>query len=175
MIVVRFDVNDAGLRDAFLRETALNTIRNLDEAAAPRWGQMTAHQMIEHLLWAVELSNGRVHTECLVPDAELPRMKRFLYSNRPGPRDFPNPALARGLPPLRHESSADATAGFRRELERFLSAHHEPARLFTHPIFGALNHEEWHRTHYKHLHHHLEQFGLIESGYPHDLPRDRPP
>lgn len=175
MIVVRFDVNDAGLRDAFLRETALSTIRNLDETVAPRWGRMTAQQMIEHLLWAVELSNGRVHTECLVPDAQLPRMKRFLHSNRPGPRDFPNPALTRGLPPLRHANLADATAGFGRELEHFLSAHQEPARLFTHPLFGALTHEEWHRTHYKHLHHHLEQFGLIESGYPHDLPGDRPP
>jgi oxepin-CoA hydrolase/3-oxo-5,6-dehydrosuberyl-CoA semialdehyde dehydrogenase len=175
MIVVRFDVNDAGLRDAFLRETALSSIRNLDEAAAPLWGRMSAQQMIEHLLWAVELSNGRVHTECLVPDAELPRMKRFLYSNRPGPRDFPNPALAGGLPPLRHGSLADATADFRCELERFLSAHRDPDRLFTHPIFGTLNHEEWHRTHYKHLHHHLQQFGLIESASLHALPGDRPP
>ena len=102
-------------------------------------------------------------------------MKRFLYSNRPSPRDFPNPALTRGLPPLRHASLADATAGFRRELERYLSANQEPARLFVHPIFGALNHEEWHRTHYKHLHHHLEQFGLIESAYPRALPGDRLP
>jgi oxepin-CoA hydrolase/3-oxo-5,6-dehydrosuberyl-CoA semialdehyde dehydrogenase len=175
MMVVRFDVNDAGLRDTFLRETAPSTIRNLDEVAAPRWGRMTAQQMVEHLLWAVELSNGLVHTECLVPEPELPRMKRFLYSSRPIPRDFPNPALTRGLPPLRYGSLADAKAGFRRELERFLSAHHDPGRLFTHPIFGALNHEEWHRTHYKHLHHHLEQFGLIEPGYPHELPGDRPP
>jgi hypothetical protein len=63
----------------------------------------------------------------------------------------------------------------RRELERFLSARDDSARLFTHPIFGALNHEEWHRTHYKHLHHHLLQFGLIESGSPHDLPGGRLP
>jgi hypothetical protein len=32
----------------------------------------------------------------------------------------------------------------------------------TEPVFGPIGYEEWHRTHYKHMHHHLLQFGLIE-------------
>ena len=31
----------------------------------------------------------------------------------------------------------------------------------THPVFGPLNFEEWVLLHYKHVTHHLRQFGLI--------------
>jgi len=30
-----------------------------------------------------------------------------------------------------------------------------------HPVFGELNFEEWILLHYKHVTHHLKQFGLI--------------
>jgi hypothetical protein len=30
-----------------------------------------------------------------------------------------------------------------------------------HPAFGELNFDEWVLLHYKHLHHHAKQFGLI--------------
>ena len=30
-----------------------------------------------------------------------------------------------------------------------------------HPVFGELNYEEWVLLHYKHVMHHLRQFGLM--------------
>ncbi|TXH28993.1 MAG: DUF1569 domain-containing protein, partial [Cyclobacteriaceae bacterium] len=36
-----------------------------------------------------------------------------------------------------------------------------PAKKTTHPVFGALNFDEWILLHYKHVTHHSRQFGLI--------------
>jgi hypothetical protein len=91
-------------------------------------------------------------------------MRQFLYSNRPTPREFMNPALVDGLPPLRHGTLQQAKAALKHALDRFLDGSRSDEKLHVHPIFGPIGPEEWHRTHYKHTHHHLLQFGLIELG-----------
>jgi hypothetical protein len=157
-----FDVNDAALRDAFLRDAVPAALAALTANAAPHWGQMTAQQMVEHLLWAFDLSNGVATVECAVPENVLPRMKRFLRNNQTTPREFMNPLLVSGLPPLRHASLNEAKAALGQELQRFLNRS-GTGEVCMHPLFGPLDHEEWHRAHYKHIHHHLSQFGVIES------------
>ena len=156
-----FDVNDAELRERFLRQRPQTALAGLSDDSAPRWGRMTAQQMVEHLLWAVELSTGDAETECPVPESERGQMKRFLYSNHPTPHEFMNPALVSGLPPLRYASLAQATSALLAQVSRFLETPETGPR--THPVFGPIGHEEWHRAHYKHLHHHFCQFGLIEE------------
>ena len=159
----RFDVNDPELRECFLRHEVTQAVGRLEDAATPRWGGMTAQEMVEHLIWAFELSTGQARTECRVAEAELPRMKTFLYHNRPTPQGFMNPVLAAGLPPLRYENLYEATSALARELGRFIDGARYNEQVHTHPIFGPIGHEEWHRTHYKHTYHHLLQFGLIEE------------
>jgi oxepin-CoA hydrolase/3-oxo-5,6-dehydrosuberyl-CoA semialdehyde dehydrogenase len=158
-----FDVDDAGLRDRFLRNDLTNALADLDAASTPLWGSMSPQEMLEHLLWALEVSTGRATVECSLTDAEIARALRFLYSDMPSPREFMNPALADGLPPLRYEDLDEARAALVQELTTFLDMPVSEDRLLTHPVFGPLDHEQWHRAHYKHAHHHLLQFGLIES------------
>jgi len=159
----RFDINDAELRESFLRHEVVPLALGLSEASSPRWGRMRPQEMIEHLIWAFELSTGQARTECPVPAAEVPRMKKFLYDNRPTPREFMNPALAAGLPPLRYGSLREAIRALARELGCFIDGPRSSGQLYTHPIFGPIGYDEWHRTHYKHTYHHLLQFGLIEE------------
>ena len=163
MTTNRFDVNDPELRESFLRHEVRRAVDRLGEASVASWGRMGAQQMVEHLIWAFELSTGQAHTECLVPVAELPRMKTFLYSNRPAPMDFMNPALVGGLPPLRYARLTEAKGALQRALERFLDGPRSSEQLYTHPVFGPIGYDEWHRTHCKHTYHHLLQFSLIES------------
>lgn len=163
MAGTRFDVNDAELRESFLRHEVVPAVDRLGQASAPRWGRMRPQEMVEHLLWAFEVSTGQARTECPVPEAEWPRMKKFLHDNRPTPREFMNPVLAAGLPPLRYESLGEATKALAQELGRFVDGPRSSDQLHTHPIFGPIGYDEWHRTHYKHTYHHLLQFGLIEE------------
>ena len=159
----RFDVNDADLRESFLRLEVPPALDRLEPGSCARWGGMQPQEMVEHLIWALEISTGQARTECPVPEAVLPRMKKFLYDNRPTPQGFMNPALVSGLPPLRFESLSQAKVSFARELGAFLDRQPSDGTLHTHPIFGPIGYDEWHRSHYKHMHHHLLQFGLIEG------------
>lgn len=162
MTPVHFDVNDAALRDAFLRFGFLEALEPLAADQRPEWGQMSAQQMVEHLVWTFELSTGRAQVDCPVPEAERERMRAFLHGNGATPHGFMNPVLAEGLPALRHASLPDARAALRAEALRFLEqSGPEILALRTHPLFGPIAAEEWSRTHYKHCTHHLLQFGLL--------------
>ena len=158
-----FEVNDAAVRDTLFRRHMFEALQSLRADTPPLWGAMTAQQVVEHLAWAFEMSTGRAFVECRLPEEQRTRLKAFLYDNRPTPHGFANPELVDGLPPLRHPDLEAALLGLREEVDRFLDDAGAIARdaLFEHPLFGALGREEWSRTHFKHTHHHLLQFGLI--------------
>jgi DinB family protein len=165
MTTIMFDVNDPQLRQAFFRHLLPDALAALQDDSQPRWGQMTAQQMVEHLAWVFELSTGRADVDCLVPETRRERMKAFLYDNTPMRHEFMNPALAAGLPPLRHPGLAEARAALSLEVDRFLDqCRARPSATHTHPVFGPIGAEEWARSHFKHAYHHLLQFGLIEGG-----------
>jgi len=162
---IPFEVNDPDLRDRFLRRLLFDALSALRDDTQPGWGKMTAQQMAEHLIWAVEISTGKAEAECTFPEAQRERLKGFLYDNRPTPREFQNPVLAAGLPALRYTGVADATAALRHDVEVFLvQTSGAPGAARTHPVFGPIAAEEWARSHFKHCYHHLLQFGLISEG-----------
>ncbi len=166
---IPFDVDDPSLRESLLRHVLPEALAALREDAQPTWGKMTPRQMVEHLEWAFAVSTGQAAAECRTPETEHERMKRFLYSNRPTPREFMNPLLTAGLPPLRHVSLGDARTALAGEVARFIAQSTvTPGALRTHPVFGPLPLEEWARSHYKHVYHHLLQFELISEA---DAPR----
>jgi oxepin-CoA hydrolase/3-oxo-5,6-dehydrosuberyl-CoA semialdehyde dehydrogenase len=164
MTAIPFDVNDSRIRETLLRRTVVDALSKLREDTTPRWGKMTAQQMVEHLLWACELSTGRAQTDCPIPEAQREKIKAFLHDDRPTPREFANPVLAAGLPPLRYGSLLEAAAALAAETDRFFAqADTTPQVRHMHPVFGPIGIEEWARAHFKHVYHHLLQFGLIAA------------
>jgi oxepin-CoA hydrolase/3-oxo-5,6-dehydrosuberyl-CoA semialdehyde dehydrogenase len=59
----------------------LTKINNLKPETKPQWGKMTAQHMVEHLITAVQISNGKVHFNCFNPPEKLPALRRFFESN----------------------------------------------------------------------------------------------
>ena len=164
-MTIPFDVNDPKLRDAFFRDHLRDAIATLRDDAAPGWGRMTARQMVEHLSWVFAVSTGQASVECPVPETKRERYKAFLYDNTPMMHEFRNPALAAGLPPLRHAGLAEAKAALRQEVDRFLDQCRDaPQATYVHPVFGPIGMEEWGRNHFKHAYHHLLQFDLVDGG-----------
>lgn len=160
MIEVPFDVNTESNRTAFLRDGVFAALERLSEGEKPLWGRMTSHQMVEHLVWAMEVSNGFVKVECRLPPKLVERFKGFLYDDTPTSHEFMNPELKKGLPPLRFAEIQAAAATLRQQAEIFLEQGQE-VEPRVHPVFGPLNREEWSRAHFKHYYHHFLQFGLI--------------
>jgi oxepin-CoA hydrolase/3-oxo-5,6-dehydrosuberyl-CoA semialdehyde dehydrogenase len=164
MNTIRFDVNDSNLREQFFAHHLMEAVAGLQEQTPSLWGNMSPQHMIEHLFWAFQCSTGALNVPCFTPENLLERTKRFLYDSRQTPRHFRNPLLGESPPPFQFRSLADAKTALREELTRFLDQSREqPGAIHVHPIFGPLNAEEWHRSHFKHCYHHLLHFGLIDQ------------
>ncbi len=162
MINVPMTVDDAGVRKEFLGNTMHRALAELAVDARPQWGHMNAQQMVEHLLWSIRGSTGAMQFPVATPEHVLERAKRFLYHDRQTPPEFMNPLLTGGLPPLEYPDLGSAVTAVRVEMQRFLElAEKEPDVVRNHPIFGPLKPEEWERSHFKHCHHHLAQFGMV--------------
>jgi len=123
------------------------------------WGKMNAAQAMAHCAGAMEMAVG---------DTQAPRM----FVGRLLGRIVKPMVFANDKPMLRNASTMkslvirdDRDLGKERErlcklIDRFAAA--GPAGCTTHPhsFFGPLTPEEWAALEYKHLDHHLRQFGV---------------
>lgn len=142
----------------------LKQIENLHSDTKQLWGKMSAQHMVEHLILAVKMSNGKLTTGCFNPPDKLPTLKRFLMSSRPLPKEFINPFIGAGLLPLEYANLEAARSTLKKEVEDYYNYFEEnPDAIFVNPTFGILNKEEWDVFHEKHFTHHLEQFGIGNS------------
>jgi hypothetical protein len=67
-----------------LREAFVPLLQSIPATTAPRWGKMNLQQMIAHFGDAVRMSSGRLPAQRLLTPAEnLPRMRDFLFGDKP--------------------------------------------------------------------------------------------
>ena len=134
-------------------------LEKLQPTSARLWGKMTPAQMLAHCAIAMEWAAG---------DAKPPRMflGRILGPMVKGlalKEDRPMQKNAPTAPTLVVAGEPDFGAERKRlsaVVERFATA--GPSACTTHPhtFFGHLTADEWARLMYKHIDHHLKQFGV---------------
>jgi hypothetical protein len=128
-------------------------IERLTPTTAPQWGRMSVAQMLAHCAEVQEVMNGKplTGTPWYIRLAG-PLIKRAVLGRRPyrrGLRTHPQYEVAD-----EHEFAA--------ERDRLLDAIESAGQIdgpVDHPIFGHLSAEEAGWAGYKHLDHHLTQFG----------------
>lgn len=127
----------------------------------PLWGKMTAQHMVEHLIWSIQISNGKLNYNCSAPPERLPAMKRFLLSEKPLPKLFINPVIGADLVELKYSKIEEAKKKLKEEISDYYNFFKQnPDSKPIHMIFGELNKAEWDVLHRKHFTLHLSQFGL---------------
>ena len=137
-------------------------LEKLNTGKKPLWGKMTPQHMVEHLILAVKMGNGKLEVECFNPPEKLPVLKRFLMSDKPMPKLFINPLIGEGLLPLKYSSLEEAKMELKAEIEDYQKYFEEnPDSVLVNATFGSLNKAEWDAFHQKHFTHHLSQFGLL--------------
>jgi hypothetical protein len=145
-----------------LTNNYLMLLNKLDPQLKPLWGKMTPQHMVEHLILAVQMSNGKLKLECFNPPEKIPALKRFLMSNRPMPKGFVNPVIGPDNLPLNYSSLDESKKKLEEEIEDYYRFFEEnPDVRPVNVTFGELNKEEWDVFHKKHFTHHLSQFGLL--------------
>jgi hypothetical protein len=149
------------VKNLFDRATAKEIevrLARLGPGNARQWGTMTAAQALAHCSGVLEMALG---------DRRLPRVfvgrifgpvfKRLtIGSDAPIRRNSPT------LPQVVVSDRRDLDTERERLLtliERFVSGGPALCTTHPHPFFGPLTPEEWGAFEYKHLDHHLRQFG----------------
>jgi hypothetical protein len=127
-----------------------------DRAGA--WGRMTAPQMVCHLAESLKMALGELPVASKKMPIRYPPLKQFIIYLAPFPKNAPTAPelLAR---------SAGSWAGDVADLQALVdrvSARGADAlaQWPDHPAFGRLSRRAWGVLVYRHMDHHLRQFGV---------------
>jgi len=142
------------------RAELLRRLRTLTPQAARRWGRMTPHQMVCHLSDAWRISLGeRASTPAGNVATRTVAKWLVLYTAMPIPKGVTT------SPELDQEGGGTSPSEFAADVETLASLIERSAQPNTpepnpHPAFGQLTRSQWARFNYRHMNHHLRQFGV---------------
>lgn len=143
------------LRDETARASLIQRLQGLTPATKPKWGKLDASRMLCHLNDALAMALGEVSVEPLNRKAfhHFPLKHLILYV-------LPFPKSAPTAPELLSTAPQEFDADRRRTAELIDKLAATPnAKGPDHPFFGPLRNEEWNALQWKHIDHHLRQFG----------------
>lgn len=151
-------------------------IENLSEDASPEWGQMTVAQMLHHCNLALKNALGQKKFDLSLSQRLLSFpfqlfFKRIYYNNKPFakmeaiPKDqkFSIRRNIRENNPFKVTSQKNFQSE-KQELLRLVDLFHYEGYVMSkdarHPLWGKFKPKQWAIGQYKHLNHHLTQFGV---------------
>lgn len=141
---------------ASVKQEIIERINKLTPATQHQWGKMDVAQMLAHVQIPIGVAFGtNVVKGNWLMKLILPLFKKALYDDRP---------WKQGLPTDKTFIMTGQSKDFEKEKKSLL----EMINRFTennminekHPVFGKLTKEQWSKATWKHLDHHLKQFGV---------------
>jgi hypothetical protein len=146
------------LADPNVRAACRARIQRLDPNASPKWGRMTARQMVCHLNDSFRVSMGEKYAS---PATGLLQRTLLKWVALRAPLRWPRGVETRpeieqgrgGRPPAEWEPD-------RAELLGLVDAFARRQSFGVHPMFGKMSERDWLICGYRHLDHHLRQFGV---------------
>ncbi len=136
-------------------QRCLARIGKLTSQTQPQWGSMSAAQMLAHCAEIQEVTNGKALQNTPFMVKLFKGMIRNMVVN-----EKPYPKNTRTHPQYKQTVEQDFETEKGRllgALAKFIEEEGTPGR---HPLFGAMSVEEKGWSMYKHLDHHLSQFGV---------------
>lgn len=146
------------LFDQSTREEILHRLHMLQPETKGQWGKMNVGQMLAHCQEAFKVP---------LSPTPLPRMfigrllgwmmKSKLYNDSPWKKNLPT------APNFIIRDERDFSREMKQLTEminRFFDAGPQGISPYPHPFFGRFTPEQWGQSMYKHMDHHLTQFGV---------------
>lgn len=139
-------------------ENILNRLDKLTPETQPTWGKMDIAQMLAHCQGPLKVALGKM--EIKKPNVLMIMVfklfKKSLYSDKPWQKGLPTSAEFKVVDTKDFETEKKAL------LEWIAAFHAEKNKTDwpPHPFCGHFTPEQWGKMQYKHLDHHLTQFGV---------------
>jgi hypothetical protein len=129
---------------------------HLQVDAPARWGKFTAPQMLIHIVDALRMANGEIETRPKNLPIRFTPIKQLVVYWLPFPKGAPTaPELLNQEP----GDWAENLAKLRTQIDSFGSRDPKAAWPI-HPAFGKMTPKAWGVLGYRHIDHHLKQFGV---------------
>jgi hypothetical protein len=156
-----YDIGAPIMKNLFEKDTAqeiIARVQQLQPGSQRQWGRMDVAQMLAHCANTMDMASGRLNIPRVFIGRILgPLVKPIFTNEKPFAKNSPTDKKLRII---------DAR-DFAREQERLIEGvrqFHEGGEAkctrHPHPFFGPMNPPDWARGTYKHLDHHLRQFGV---------------
>ncbi|HYD91420.1 MAG TPA: DUF1569 domain-containing protein [Flavobacterium sp.] len=139
-------------------QNIVDRINQLTPITLSQWGKMTVSQMLEHCQQPIKVSFGTLELK--------PNLISFLFGKSAKRQMLTQPRFKKSLPTVKefkiiHEPNFEEA---RKQLIEMVSKYadegHSAIKVSKHPFFGNMTMEEWDILQWKHLDHHLKQFGV---------------
>ena len=139
------------------RQSILERLGALSPGAARQWGKMDAAQMLAHCSVALEAGTGdKPRTHQLIGKIFGPFVRKGLLGEKPFSRNSPTDPTFVVTDARDFAAEKDRLT---RIVQRFCERGPEEAGKNVHSFLGRMSGDEWGRLMYKHIDHHLKQFG----------------
>jgi hypothetical protein len=149
------------MKNLFERETVDEVIVRIDKlqpATQRQWGKMDVAQMLAHCSAALDMASGGINPPRVLIGRLIGSLVKPIYTNeKPLSRNSPTDKkllVSEQRDFLREQEQ------LRLKVRQFCEGGEAKCTRHPHPFFGTLTPEDWSRGMYKHMDHHLRQFGV---------------
>ncbi len=145
------------LIDSNQNAAMVGRLKTLAPDAQPVWGKMTAPQMLAHCRKPFACAAGEQVSKRGLIGLLFGRFAKRKFIDSDAPFNRNSPTDPKFLEPDANDFEAERSA----LIEAVLGFGKDgPRTSDPHPFFGNLEREDWDRLMWKHLDHHLRQFGV---------------
>lgn len=138
------------------RAEVLDRIGKLSPQSTARWGKLSVERVVPHMADQIRMALGDIPIERASGPLRFPVMRYLLIHVLPWPKgraEAPQQAFTTS------PSQFETDRGVLRDLVERIGERAQQRQWPPNPVFGALNARDWGVLTYRHLDHHLRQFG----------------
>lgn len=136
----------------------ITRLHKLNPSSQRLWGKMEVDQMLAHCRKTLEMATG----DKILPRVFIGRLigrlfVKELYNEKPFSKNGPTDKALKITNRRNFETEKNKLLKY---IEKFQAGGEEKCTTYPHPFFGKVTPREWSIGMYKHLDHHLRQFGV---------------
>lgn len=137
----------------------INRIEQLTPITLSQWGKMTVSQMLKHCQQPIKVAQGtlKLKSNWLISFFFAKSAKKQLTDSQPLKKDLPT---SKEFIINYEPNFEEAKKGLIELVTKFSEEGEAAIKVTKHPFFGEMTLKEWDALQWKHLDHHLKQFGV---------------